>query len=475
MHSGKHQSARGVMISSGEIERMRRSVLPSTENHSREEKRAHLKHLSNEKLKHWPNTLEALRLKKESFLKEKAAEEELKRIEIDREEAEIRRKTRIESIERADKLMYEQTDKMKYLRSQQLYSDAIHTRGFQVQDKKVAREKEKDANMLHHQDILRQIEAAERLEKQKEEALERKIKEVAAARKQQLDEVRQLREQERKEQIEIGIALKQDAVIRLEEEKKARIERERRNRESNEAMLKSNAALKDIRDELLAAEEEAMRKREDEVEVIENRVKVRKALEIRKFEKAQVTRQKMIDAATKALATQSNKEQTIMEKQANERREKEDKHFADKEARRVKEWNEIKESRAQQVERRKREKVLLEAADEEVLKATLQDSLVKEELELAKERKARENTIAIKRETYQTALEVEKARKETQMRERENDMKFKEQIEKEDDKFSRICKQEIERYAADGKPLYPLYKALEQKPKEIMAVTGFRI
>ena len=49
------------------------------------------------------------------------------------------------------------------------------------------------------------------------------------------------------------------------------------------------------------------------------------------------------------------------------------------------------------------------------------------------------------------------------------------QIEKEDDKFSRICEQEIERYAADGKPLYPLYKALEQKPKEIMAVTGFRI
>lgn len=475
MQSSSKQSGRGVMISSSEIERMRRSVQPPTENFDREQKKAHLKHLSNEKLKHWPNTLEALRLKKESFLKEKAAEEELKRVEIDREEAEIRRKTRIESIERADTLMYEQTDKMKFLRSQQNYSDAIHTRGFQVKEKQERRQKEKEADALHHQEILRQIEAAERLEREKEEELERKIKEVAISRKVQLDEVRAAREQAKKEQIEIGLALKRDAVARLEEEKQERIDRERRNRESNEAMIKSNAALKEIRDELQAAEEEAIRRREDEVEVIDNRKKVRKALEVRKFEKAQVTRQKMIESATKALAKQNNKAQTIMEKQASEQRAKEDKHFADKEEKRLIEWNNIKESRAAQVQRRKEEKLAEAAADEIVLKATLQDSLIKAEAEMEKERKAREATIAIKRETYNTALEVEKAKKEQRLREQEHDMKFKDQIEKEDDKFARVCKKEIERYAAEGKPLYPLYTALQAKPKEIMAVSGFRI
>jgi hypothetical protein len=473
-NSGK-QSGRGVMISSGEIERMRRSVQPTTENYAREQKKAHLKHLSNEKLKHWPNTLEALRLKKESFLKEKAGEEELKRVEIDREEAEIRRKTRIESIERADKLVYEQTDKMKFLRSQQLYSDAIYTRGFQVQEKKERALKEKEADLVHHKDILRQVEAAERIEREKEEVLEKKIKEVAISRQEQLDEVRQAREQARKEQIEIGISLKSDAIARLEEEKIQRIERERRNRESNEAMTKSNAALKEIRDELQAAEEEAMRRREDEVGVIENRKKVRKALEVRKFEKAQVTRQKMIDAATKALASQSNKEQFIMDKQAGEQRAKEDKAILDKETKRTTEWNNIVESRAAQVQRRKDEKIATAIADEKVLKATLQDSLIKAEVEVAKERKAREATIANKRETYQTAIEIEKARKEQRKIENEHDMKFKNQIQKEDDKFTRVCKKEIERYAADGKPLYPLYKALEQKPQEIMAVSGFRI
>lgn len=475
MQSSNKQSGRGVMIPSSEIERMRRSVLPPTENLSREQKRAHLKHLSNEKLKHWPNTLDALRLKKESFLKEKAAEEELKRVEIDREEAEIRRKTRIESIERADTLMYEQTDKMKFLRSQQHYSDAIYTRGFQIKEKQERALKEKEADALHHQEILRQIDAAERLEREKEDELKKKIKEVSISRKEQLDEVRAAREQAKKEQIEIGIALKEDAIARLEEERLERIDRDRRNRESNEAMLKSNAQLKEIRDELQAAEEEAIRRREDEVEVIDNRKKVRKALEVRKFEKAQVTRQKMIEAATKALATQNDKAQTIMEKQASEQRAKEDKHFADKELKRLTEWNNIKESRAAQVQRRKEEKLKETAADEAILKATLQDALVKAEVEIAKERKAREVTIANKREAYQTGIEVERARKEAIQREKEHDMLFKDQIQKEDDKFTRVCKKEIERYAADGKPLYPLYTALQAKPQEIMAVTGFRI
>lgn len=48
-------------------------------------RRAELKRLSNERVKNWPNTLEALRKKKESFLKEREETEELRRQEQDRE------------------------------------------------------------------------------------------------------------------------------------------------------------------------------------------------------------------------------------------------------------------------------------------------------------------------------------------------------------------------------------------------------
>ncbi len=48
------------------------------------------------------------------------AVEELRRQKIDREEAELQKRLRIESIRRANTILYEQTDKMKNLRSQQM-------------------------------------------------------------------------------------------------------------------------------------------------------------------------------------------------------------------------------------------------------------------------------------------------------------------------------------------------------------------
>lgn len=79
-------SNRGVVISRNEIERMRQSVLPPSETvNVRLEKMKTLKKLSNDRVKNWPNTLEALRSKKESFIKEREQIEEAKRQEVDRE------------------------------------------------------------------------------------------------------------------------------------------------------------------------------------------------------------------------------------------------------------------------------------------------------------------------------------------------------------------------------------------------------
>jgi len=72
-------------MSRAELERIKASVLPSIENNSKLERKRALKAKSDERLKNWPNTLEALRIKKESFIKDREAEEEAKRQEIDRE------------------------------------------------------------------------------------------------------------------------------------------------------------------------------------------------------------------------------------------------------------------------------------------------------------------------------------------------------------------------------------------------------
>ena len=63
---------------------MRLSVLPPEHNDYKAARRAELKKLSQDRLQHWPNTLEAARLKKESFLAEKAQREEEARQEVDK-------------------------------------------------------------------------------------------------------------------------------------------------------------------------------------------------------------------------------------------------------------------------------------------------------------------------------------------------------------------------------------------------------
>jgi hypothetical protein len=73
------------IISRSELERIRGSVNDPIDDLPRLNKRAHLKQLSAERVKHWPNTLEATRRKKEMFIKEKREKEELERQEIDRQ------------------------------------------------------------------------------------------------------------------------------------------------------------------------------------------------------------------------------------------------------------------------------------------------------------------------------------------------------------------------------------------------------
>ena len=67
-----------------ELERMRRSVRPAEYIDVKGRRKAELKKLSQDRLQHWPNTLEAARLKKESYLAEKAQREEEARQEVDK-------------------------------------------------------------------------------------------------------------------------------------------------------------------------------------------------------------------------------------------------------------------------------------------------------------------------------------------------------------------------------------------------------
>jgi hypothetical protein len=74
------------VITYSELERMRASVAPiSSDERIRIDRKEELKRLSEDRIQHWPNTLDANRTKKESFMKDREAKDELRRQGIDKQ------------------------------------------------------------------------------------------------------------------------------------------------------------------------------------------------------------------------------------------------------------------------------------------------------------------------------------------------------------------------------------------------------
>jgi hypothetical protein len=451
------------------------SLEESASDHLAETKRATLKKLSNDRQSQWPNTLEAQRRKREAEFKNREVLAEQKRRVLDQEEAELRRQQRLEAISRANDLLYEQTDCMKVLRSKELLADCLHDRKFQIMHKNKVKEDIKVENQKYHEVIMEAVRLGEEKEKAKKAEDERRMHEVALVREEQLRTVRAMRAAAAEEQRQIGLQMKRMAEERAEEDRKQQEEKVRVTKEKNKEFILGNEQLKEVRKQLKAQEQRDQEKRNSEVDVIENRKLVRKALEIRKFEKAQQTRLKMIERATELLAQRTNNDNALLEKQVTEQRAKEDKKFADKEQAREDEWKKTIESRNLQVEARRKAREDEAEAERQMIERWHIKSAADNAAEEAKIRKR-----------HAMAMEL-RALQEAQANERKREMEEAKLIEDarlkmlidqgvdEDKRFQEICKKEIQRYAADGKPTYPLFRALEYKQPDLLPVSGFRI
>jgi hypothetical protein len=450
-----------LVLSKDEYNRIKRSVLEVPEDRSHLEKKAQLKKLSQERLKHWPNTLEALRKKKENFMKEKAEQEEAKRQEIDKQEAELRRAGRLETIRKANDLLYEQTDKMKLLRSQQLYADVIYTREFQMKDKTRSKEDEKVSSLKHHEVILKQVEEGEKMEKQKFEKQQKLIEDVKISRKQQLHEVNTIRNTEKQKVIDAGLRMKREAEERVQEEVRSYELRQKMIAESNIKMVAANEELKRVKEEIKYKEQLADQAREEEIGKIEHRKLMLKHLEKQRFEKAQQTRQKLIDTAVQLLAEKSHTEEVLLQQQMQDLKDKEDRLLAEKKERDEKFRELISNSRIEQISAREEEKRKRYDEESRLLEKWRIENETAMQKEKYKIKNARIETMKLKKIQYDEGQENAKKKRDEKMIEIEQS-KFLHSIRGNDDaRFIELCKQEIEKNIAIGKPVYTLFKALE--------------
>eukprot|EP00601_Ochromonadales_sp_CCMP2298_P005145 CAMPEP_0173177370 /NCGR_PEP_ID=MMETSP1141-20130122/4954_1 /TAXON_ID=483371 /ORGANISM="non described non described, Strain CCMP2298" /LENGTH=471 /DNA_ID=CAMNT_0014099765 /DNA_START=150 /DNA_END=1565 /DNA_ORIENTATION=+ len=444
-----------------ELARIKQSIAPLQEDHSRVERKKELKAKSEERLKHWPNTLEALRLKKESFMKDREGDAEAKRQEVDREEAEIRRNARLEAIRKANDLIYAQTDKMKQFKSQKLYADVIGTRFEQADFKRKVKEDDKVKDVVFHEHILKEVARLEAIEKGKLEKTKQTVDAIKISRFAQLDDVRRRKAEIVEKELSDGIKSRDKAQTELETELQVFEERKKVASANNMRMLKANADLKDIRNKRIEEERLEEMAREAQVEGIEGRKIALKRLERERFERSQLTRQKLIDAAVEQLAHKTGHAAAILEKQVQDMKDKEDQRMAAKTAMLAADYENTVASRTAQVVKKQKEAAAMRIEDDRLVEKWRKEN--EDGIQAAKDKAvaARVETIRIKSMQKTDGEAVNRKKQEDKLREVEQ-TRFLQTIDTGDEgRFVEICRAEIERNIKMGKPVYTLLRALE--------------
>lgn len=277
-----------------------------------------LKDKSNARVKNWPNTIQALRRKKDDARFEKFRHEEEERRKIDEEEAKYQARIKEDILSKANKQIYETNDRVKSFQSAMLVADVEKEREAQIEINKRKKEIEKIIESKYFEQDLEVMRAYDEKEIEKKRIEEEKRAEAHRILREQHDEfkVRYLKKlQEEKMEGEI---IKKKAVEEIEKQKLDEIKRKEKVIAAQEETRKANDHLNELR----RIEKEKELQKEKEIEEFAKRkeemVEMRKQREEMKFKEKQRARQKIIDDQVERLRVIKNKEDEILNKHIKE-------------------------------------------------------------------------------------------------------------------------------------------------------------
>ena len=382
---------------------------------------------------------------------------------------------RISAIKRANTILYEQTDKMKNLRSQQMYCDVLADRAEQAEEKRLMKTWEQERERAHHEAMLSQITESEAREKAETEARAAKNREIAEMQQLQLGEYRQLyvrRLQQEKEEGELLLKKAEEDV--LEDHERA-AERSLKARMQCEEMTLANSHLKGLRSELQQAEAREEAKRKEDLRKQEALNNARMTLEKNRFETRQAIRQRMIDRACEDLARIKNTEEVRLEKQMQEKREQEDALEALRAERAARQAAAIDRSRQMQLQLKAEKR----RAEREQTAAMVthwkakNEAIEKEEAEETGARRLKNLEI---RATQEAQMHEVRARKagEKAARLAADEQTLAVMLE-DDERFKAVAADELAKAVAEGKRTHMIERALNAKDVTLLAATGSRV
>lgn len=458
-----------------ELERMRESALIHVAKSREKERLERLKELSDEKVRTWPNTLEAMRLKKENWKKEKLEEEEKKRIDVDQKEAALQRERRKAAIERAEKILYDRTDEMKTLRSQMSYSEVVHERRGQIQQKVQNQKEEKRKDLEYHDFLMGQLKISEDRDTVALEATKVKAEAIAKAQRKQLDEYRDRYMERLRIAKREGELVLERAIADAEEEKRVSRERILKEKDHVRKSLLANDELQLVRakQKELEAQDDVARKavvkKKEEIAV------ERKRLEKARFDARQATKQRLIDRAAHALEMKLNTEAAKLEKEVEEQRKKEEDRFAKKQALIAEQKAAIDVSRKQQLDAKQK---VIEQDQKEISDLVEQWKVKNIEIENEEANDAidRRNQNLRLREAQLIQIHENREKKLlTKESELQWDRHVKTQLKLHQERFQRTAADVIDTAKTQGKPIFMLEKARLAKDTTIQPASGIRV
>lgn len=411
--------------------------------------------------KHWPNTLEAQREKKRKERERRLQEAEAAQQLLDDQEAQYQEEQRRRAIDRANRLLYQETDRAKSLTSAVLLSTVMKEREAQLAITAAKRQQELEIEEMWAQmEQQRLRELAER-DEQLEHEKRQKMQTLAQTRALQLNSVREKQRHEKEEAMMEGERAKQAALAALEDLKQVERRKVERTRQLGTEQLMKNQEQLQIKAEQRRQEimeEEKLQAYAQEKERMDE-LRKQKAAEVAR--QKQVKRDEMIKAQYDHLLKLKDAENQRTEKHVQELQEKNEEKAKQEAAMRKKALEDIKLSRQRQMERKKAELERQHQEDALITEQAIMRNKMLENEESELEKLAFSNSKA-----HQNYLRLQMAAREEEMvqqrlRELDETRLAHEAAQREDEMFEEFAQMQMSELARRGRSVVPVTTLLK--------------
>jgi len=452
------------VLTGTELDRIKKQVIPEPVSNAHKEK-AFLKTLSDERASHWPNTISAMREKKERDRRMRLEKEEEEKRAVDAVEAELKAEQRQLQIERANKMLYDETDKVKAFHSSLLLSDVLAEREKQIEYARSRVDIKKKHEAAFVQKQKEALEIAEAAEQRKFEERRTRALLERDAQLEQLEDLRtRILEDKEINRLE-GLQLKAKAQeeVRIQQQKDD--DRRERAREANMATIKANEALRQFR------EVEKQKEREQDIKIAEfakqkeRMIVTRKKKEEEKQAEKQANRDRMVALMEQNLLEMRQDAEARLKTQEEEARIAEDTREAERaEARRLENLA-IDASRNQQLNIRAVRRAMAKKEEEEfVAQWKVRTEQIKKEEEMERVALFERNKRLQAAHLVQMDRKLKKA-EVAKRAEMEDALATRLVVQEDEELFKHYTSVCIEEWKAQGKNLTPMMLEISKKEK----------